>query len=135
MPRTWICVAADVVGADRARAVLVSAALFIGGALVGAGCQKEQVVPTDLRWQPDIEPIIARACLGCHSQADTLKGPNAHGLNLEGYDHVRKRRNEIYKAAVSGRTMPGRMGDSLGIHLSDEERAKLGAWVKGGAPR
>lgn len=121
--------------AARADRLLASTALILTGALLMGGCHKEEVVPTDLRWQPDIEPIIRHACLGCHSQADTLKGPNAHGLNLEGYDHVRRRRNDIYKSAVSGRTMPGRVGDSLGIRLSDEERAKLGAWVKGGAPR
>jgi len=99
------------------------------------GCQKEQVVPTELRWQPDIEPIIQRTCLGCHSVADTLRGPNAHGVNLEGYDHVRRHRDKIYESVVTGRTMPGHVGDSLGIRLSEEERARIGAWVKGGVPR
>lgn len=31
--------------------------------------------------------------------------------------------------------MPGRMGDGLGIRLSEAERARIGAWVKGGARR
>jgi uncharacterized membrane protein len=103
--------------------------------LLACGCGKEQVVPTDLRWQPDIEPIIRHTCLGCHSQADTLKGPNAHGVNLEGYDHVRRHRKAIYESVFAERTMPGRVGDSLGIRISEEDRLRIGAWVKGGAPR
>ncbi len=100
-----------------------------------AGCEKEQTVPTDLRWRSDIEPIIERSCVGCHSEADTLRGPNAHGVNLEGYDHVRRHRKEIYKSVFLERAMPGRVGDSLGIRISDEDRLRVGAWVKGGTPR
>lgn len=31
--------------------------------------------------------------------------------------------------------MPGRAGDSLGIRITEEERARIGEWVKGGVPR
>jgi uncharacterized membrane protein len=102
---------------------------------LAAGCEREQIIPTELRWRPDIEPIIRQSCLGCHSQADTLKGPNAHGVNLEGYDHVRRHRKAIYKSVFTERTMPGRVGDSLGIRILEEDRLRIGAWVKGGAPR
>lgn len=100
--------------------------------IASPGCQKEEVIPTDLRWGADIEPIVERACVLCHSTVDTLKGPNAHGVNLEGYEHVRRHRKTIYETVLVERTMPGRLGDSLGIRLTDEDRLRIGAWVKGG---
>jgi hypothetical protein len=56
-------------------------------------------------------------------------------VNLEGYDHVRRHRKAIYKSVFTERTMPGRVGDSLGIRIPEEDRLRIGAWVKGGAPR
>lgn len=103
--------------------------------LAPAGCRKEEIVPTSLRYETDIRPVIERSCVGCHSRADTLRGPNAHGVNLESYERARRHRRGIYESVVLERTMPGRVGDSLGIRITEEERARIGEWVKGGAPR
>ena len=110
-------------------------ALVVFLLLLAPGCRKEEIVPTNLRWESDIRGIVERTCVQCHSRADTLKGPNAHGVNLETYERVRRHRREIYETVVVERTMPGRVGDSLGIRLKDEDRTRLGAWIKGGAPR
>ncbi len=101
--------------------------------LFASGCPKEEMTPTDLRWDPDIRPIFERACIPCHSRADTLKGPNAHGLNLETYQRVRGARRKIYATVVAERSMPG--PNTAGIRLSDREILMIASWVRGGAPR
>jgi uncharacterized membrane protein len=108
-------------------------AFLLSCALVLSGCRKEEVVPTTLRWDPDIRPIVERTCLPCHSRADTLKGPNAHGLNLERYERVRGRRRKILETVVVEQSMPG--PNDAGIRLSEEEIRRIGEWIKGGAPR
>lgn len=102
--------------------------------LLAAGCaEPEEIVPTDLRWEPDIRPLVERTCLPCHSAADTLKGPNAHGLNYETYERVFRNRKGIYRAVVLERSMPE--SNDVGIGLTDEEARRIGAWIRGGAPR
>ncbi|MFB3907998.1 MAG: hypothetical protein ACE15D_06310 [Candidatus Eisenbacteria bacterium] len=107
--------------------------LFLATGLAAGGCARKQPPPiqTDLRWE-DVRPLIERTCVACHSRADTLKGPNAHGVNLESYERVARHRKSIYESVVSERTMPP---DTLGIRLTDGERARLSEWLRGGAPR
>jgi uncharacterized membrane protein len=106
-------------------------ALACGLAILG--CGHETPDPTTLRWNPDIRPIFERACVPCHSRADSLKGPNAHGLNLERYEKIRGTRAKIHETVVVERSMPG--PNDAGIRLSDEEIGKIGEWIRGGAPR
>ncbi len=101
-------------------------------AVLLAGCA-EEIVPTDLRWGPDIWPIVERACIPCHSKADSLKGPNAHGINYETYRRVRKRRKEILRSVVIERSMPE--SNAVGIELTEDEVGRLARWIRGGAPR
>lgn len=102
--------------------------------LLTIGCgESEEVIQTELRWEPEIRPLITRTCAPCHSRADTLKGPNAHGMNLETYDAVKRHRKKIYTSVVLERAMPE--SNRVGIALSDEEVRTLGEWIKGGVPR
>ncbi|MBD3160919.1 MAG: hypothetical protein GF328_02285, partial [Candidatus Latescibacteria bacterium] len=108
-----------------------SLSLFVAGLLLAAGCaEEEEIVPTDLRWEPDIRPLVERTCLPCHSRADTLKGPNAHGHNYESYERVRRARKAIYETVVLERSMPE--SNAVGIALSEAEVRRIGAWIRGG---
>lgn len=115
----------------RPRAAILAGAVLLGS---GLSCGKrDEIVPTTLRWDPDVRPIVERSCLPCHSIRDTLKGPNAHGVNLETYERVRRERKDIFTTVVVERSMPGTT--AVGISLSEEEIARIGAWLRGGAPR
>lgn len=102
-------------------------------AIAASGCEREPQGTTSLRWDPDIRPVFERACLPCHSRADSLKGPNAHGLNLERYEKVRGTRTKILETVAVERSMPG--PNDAGIRLTEEEIRRIAEWVKGGAPR
>ena len=114
------------------RVAAVLSALFVSGLAI-CGCGKDPPAATALRWESDIRPIFEHACLPSHSRADRLKGPNAHGLNLEHYEKVRSFRTKILETVVVERSMPG--PNDAGIRLTEEEIRRIAEWIKGGAPR
>lgn len=108
-------------------------ALLLAGGLGLCSCAKEPSVATAYRWDPDIRPVFERACLPCHSRADSLRGPNAHGLNLERFERVRGARVKILETVCVERSMPG--PNPAGIQLTEEEIRRIADWIRGGAPR
>ncbi|HEY0380690.1 MAG TPA: urate hydroxylase PuuD [Candidatus Elarobacter sp.] len=78
-----------------------------------------------------VAPIIGERCAVCHAQAPTQPGftvaPAGVLLDTPSAAHANAQR--IYAAAVASRAMP--LGNLT--HMTDAERAKLGAWIRAGA--
>jgi uncharacterized membrane protein len=81
----------------------------------------------------DIEPILAKHCVGCHSVHPTNPAFTAPplGVVMDSYGHVRTLSARIQKVAVDSEVMP--LGNATG--MTRAERRKLGAWIAAGAPR
>jgi uncharacterized membrane protein len=71
--------------------------------------------------------IAATHCLACHSQKPT--NPNfdkpPKGIRFETVEDLRRYAPQIRQQAVEGRAMP--LGNVT--HITDQERAELGAWI------
>ncbi len=81
----------------------------------------------------DIEPILTKHCVGCHSVHPTNPAFTAPplGVVMDSYGHVRALSARIQKVAVDSEVMP--LGNATG--MTKAERQKLGAWIAAGAPR
>ena len=79
----------------------------------------------------DVEPIVARRCVPCHARHPTnpavTTAPN--GVTFEERDTVYRWRERIRLRVVELRNMP--LGNATGI--TDDERARIGAWIDQGA--
>ena len=107
-------------------------------AIVGAGllavstaCSRTETVPT---FAADVAPLVYTRCAPCHH--DGGAGP----FPLTTYEQVRRRARQIVEA-TGRRYMPPwppveGHGDFVGERrLSDQEIARLAAWVKAGTPK
>ncbi|RYY34040.1 MAG: hypothetical protein EOP59_16865, partial [Sphingomonadales bacterium] len=81
----------------------------------------------------EVQPIIARNCVGCHSAKPTHpEFPVAPlGLKLDSYAQAKAAAPRIKAMAVDSEVMP--LGNITG--MTKDERAKLGAWIAAGAPQ
>jgi uncharacterized membrane protein len=81
----------------------------------------------------DIQPILARHCVACHSLHPTNPAFAVPplGVVMDSYGHVRALSARIGKVAVDSEIMP--LGNPTG--MTRAERQKLGAWIAAGAPR
>ena len=77
------------------------------------------------------DAILQRHCAMCHAAAPTHAGFTAPpaGLVFDTPAHIASYAPRIYDMAVATKTMP--LGNETG--MTDAERARLGAWIKGGA--
>jgi uncharacterized membrane protein len=81
----------------------------------------------------DVQPILARHCVGCHGAKPTdpaFASPPA-GLLLDTHAHASAASARIKARAVDTETMP--LGNKTG--MTKAERERLGAWILAGAPR
>lgn len=80
----------------------------------------------------EIQPILQMRCLTCHSAHPTHPAfpQPPSGIVLEDPRRVRELAPRILVRVVQTRTMP--LGNLTG--MTDEERAKIGAWIAQGAP-
>ena len=71
--------------------------------------------------------IAATHCMACHSQKPSNPVFNAapKGVHLETLADLQRYKVEIRQQAVLGRAMP--LGNTT--HITDQERAELGAWI------
>ncbi|HTJ95142.1 MAG TPA: urate hydroxylase PuuD [Pararobbsia sp.] len=79
----------------------------------------------------DIEPIVTARCVQCHAAHPTLIGSAPAGVFLDTPDGIALNAQRIYQQAVQLKAMP--LGNIT--HITDDERAKLGAWFLAGAQR
>jgi uncharacterized membrane protein len=79
----------------------------------------------------DIQPIVAKHCLQCHSANPTNKDfPEApKGVKFDTAEELRLHAHHIEQQAVLSTIMP--LGNATG--MTDEERLRLGAWIDAGA--
>jgi uncharacterized membrane protein len=79
----------------------------------------------------DIAPIVSARCAVCHAAHPTYAGFSAapQGILLDTPDHIVANASQIEAQAVATHAMP--LGNVT--HITDDERAKLGAWIVAGA--
>jgi uncharacterized membrane protein len=79
----------------------------------------------------EVRAIIDRHCVMCHAAQPTHKGiPSAPlGAMYDTDDGLQKYAGKIYERAVASHSMP--LNNET--HMTDAERASLGAWIKAGA--
>ena len=84
----------------------------------------------------DIAPILYRSCVSCHRTGEIAPMP------LTTYEQVRPWARAIKTRTTSREMPPWHVDKTIGIQdfkddpsLSDEEIAKIAAWVDAGAPR
>jgi len=71
-----------------------------------------------------VQPVLAQRCVMCHGEALQSKG-----VRLDSPAEVQRHALAVYQQVVVTRLMP--MNNATGI--TEEERALVGAWFKGGA--
>jgi uncharacterized membrane protein len=78
-----------------------------------------------------VAPIVEQRCAVCHSERPTQPGFAAApaGVLLDTPEHVRANAQRIDAVAVASHAMP--LGNLT--HMTDAERAALGAWIRAGA--
>ena len=81
----------------------------------------------------EVEPLLAKHCVACHSPHPTNAAFTAPplGVLLDSYEHASTVAPRIRKVAVDAEIMP--LGNMTG--MTKEERAVLGAWITQGTPR
>ena len=141
-PHTWLLVALIIIGGACARHFLVRhevgdplskigwALPVIALALAGAiwlTYPKPLVPVGDAVSDSEVLTIAARHCVSCHAEPPTHPAFETppKGVRLETLEALRRHRTLIELHTVIGRTMP--LGNASG--MTDEERAKLGAWL------
>jgi uncharacterized membrane protein len=79
----------------------------------------------------DIQPIIAKRCVQCHSATPTNKDfPEApKGMAFDTPEEIRLYAGKIEQQTVLAKIMP--LGNATG--MTDAERQQLGAWIEQGA--
>jgi uncharacterized membrane protein len=80
---------------------------------------------------PAIAPILAARCTACHAAHPTYPGTSSApgGVLLDDPVHASANAAAIERMAVTTHAMP--LGNVT--HMTDDERARLGAWIAGGA--
>ena len=79
-----------------------------------------------------VRTIVDRNCVMCHAPHPTHAGFSAPpaGAAFDTAENLHRHAAKIYERAVATHAMP--LGDET--HMTDAERAALGAWIKAGAP-
>jgi uncharacterized membrane protein len=77
----------------------------------------------------EIVTITQRRCAACHSDHTTILPVAQAGVKLDTPERVRQYAQRMYERSVQLKNMP--LGNMT--HMTDEERAKVGAWYLAGA--
>jgi uncharacterized membrane protein len=111
------------------------AALLLVGIAAFAAAPRAQPAPRERAAGPltyaQIGPIVTQRCAVCHAAKPRQPGFTAPplGILLDTPEHVRTNAKLMYQQAVATHAMP--LGNIT--HMTDAERAKLGAWIAAGA--
>jgi len=78
-----------------------------------------------------VQTVITQRCVSCHAAQPTQPGfaTAPSGMMLQTPDLIRQHAAKVYQRAVQTKDMP--LGNMT--HMTDEERALIGAWFEGGA--
>ncbi|MBP6832673.1 MAG: urate hydroxylase PuuD [Deltaproteobacteria bacterium] len=96
-----------------------------------AGFGRQESSPTGPQRWADIEPIIQSRCVPCHATRPTNAAVTVapSGIIFERYSQVSQWKERIKLRVVSLRNMPL----NNATNITDEERARIGAWIDQGA--
>lgn len=109
--------------------------LFVGAMLVfGVSLVASQKTATETMADvpfPVAQAIVDKHCVACHAAVPTHKGFSAppNGAAFDTPAGMARYAPRIKERAVDSASMP--LGNET--HMTDEERAQLGAWIKAGA--
>jgi hypothetical protein len=113
--------------------------VFVGLAIVAAGCDDTVAADKGVTWHKDIAPLVTEKCVGCHN--DTGIGP----FSMERYsEDVAMFADSMAEQTAAG-TMPPflaadtdscvpRFGWKDDLRLSDAQKALIKTWADNGAP-
>lgn len=78
-----------------------------------------------------VQTVITQRCVSCHAAQPTQPGfaTAPSGMMLQTPELIRQHAAKVYQRAVQTKDMP--LGNMT--HMTDEERALIGAWFEGGA--
>ena len=119
-------------GRIRYEVLVLGAAIFLMTAFLNEWARPKSAEVSAVPSYAEVRAIVDRNCVMCHSAHPTHRGIVAapNGAAYDTLEGLRQRAPLIYQRAVETHSMP--QGDET--HMSDLERAKLGAWIKAGTP-
>lgn len=117
-------------GIIRHEFLFVGAMLVFAVSLVASHKPKPPAVASEVPFAT-AQAIVQKHCVMCHSAAPTHKGFTAppNGAAFDTPAGMARYAPRIRERAVDSASMP--LGNET--HITDEERAQLGAWIKAGA--
>jgi uncharacterized membrane protein len=110
-------------------AIPVSAA--IGAAALAFVIAPARPGDSDAASFAQVQAIVAQRCAGCHAEKPTQEGfaTAPKDVKLDTPERIAASATKIYEQAVASKAMP--IGNLTG--MTDDERARLGAWIAAGA--
>jgi uncharacterized membrane protein len=104
---------------------------FVTVAVLNASLAPKPAAGVQVPAYAEVRAIVDRHCVMCHSATPTHRGVTAppNGAAFDTPQGLQAHAAKIYDRAVATHSMP--QGDET--HITDLERAKLGAWIKAGA--
>ena len=110
--------------------LFLGAMLIFSVSLLASFKPKTAEVVTDVPF-PVAQAIVQKHCVMCHAAAPTHPGFTAppNGAAFDTPEGIARYAPKIRERAVYSHSMP--LGDAT--HITDSERAQLGAWIKAGA--
>jgi uncharacterized membrane protein len=119
------------VGEFRHEFLFIGAMLFFVASIVATYARPKPAATVGPVTIATVQALTQRHCVMCHSPIPTHAGFSAPpmGVLLDTPDHIAKNAPRIYDMAVASQAMP--LGNET--HMTDRERAELGAWIKAGA--
>jgi len=118
-------------GQIRADFLLLGALAFVTVAVLAETTKPPPPAAVPVPPFAEVRALIDRHCVMCHSAEPTHKGVTAppNGVILDTDEGLTKNAAKVYERAVASRSMP--LNNET--HITQAERASLGAWIKAGA--
>jgi uncharacterized membrane protein len=118
-------------GQQRYDVLLLGALAFVTVAVLNETAKPPPPAAVPVPPFTEVRALVDRHCAMCHSAAPTHKGVTAppNGVILDTEDGLTKDTGKVYARAVASHSMP--LNNET--HMTDAERASLGAWIKAGA--
>jgi uncharacterized membrane protein len=111
--------------------VAAAVVLAVAGIALVPRPQPAAATPAKVGWA-EVAPLFAQRCAVCHSPHPTEPGFTAPplGILLDTAAHAHLNATDVQLQAVTTHAMP--LGNIT--HMTDAERATIGAWIAAGAP-
>ncbi len=113
-------------GTVRPILLLLAAALFVA-VMIGSSLQRPRLATSDVVSNAEVRAIVQTHCVNCHAENPAHEAFDAPpgGVVLTSDALIRQYAKQIEAQAVASTIMP--LGNETG--MTEEDRAKLGAWI------